>query len=349
MPKPPKQSQVIGDVRKALEVALSDGTISKATFARLNVPGLKAKKPFIWNIDGALPPPEPESESMPTPETPEPMPEPAAPEPAPEPAPAPVTPEPAPAPTPEPESEDRDAVVADAFASETEKGASCVASSEEALEADPASAPDQVESNSTDETASAAAGDTMSFQETRAAAKEKEKGFTFMKCFGCERVDFGQYADQYLPEEVRGDFEMDNGIIVTLCGLCRRGKSGKKEIGSFCSAFRELGMSPGMLEGSTVQRVARTVLSEQVAFVTDGGSIAYRDINTIVASLGKGDKLMSVDVERFKRGAKTGLVLPYLEGGLIPLVEDERVGKDEDDAWASRAPTHCNRLFGNLR
>lgn len=343
MPKSPKQSQVIGDVRKALEIALSDGTISKATFARLNVPGLKAKKPFIWNIDEALPPPEPESESMPTPETPEPMPEPPAPVPAPEPE----TPEPAPAPTPEPGLEDRDAVVAVAFASETEKSTSCVARSEEALEADPAaSAPDQVESNSTDETPSAAASDTMSFRETGAATKEKEKGFTFMKCFGCERVDFGQYADQYLPEEVRGDREMDNGIVVTLCGLCRRTKSGNNEIGSFCSAFRGLGMSPGILEGSTVQRIARVVLSEEVAFVTDGGSIAYRDINTIVASLRKGDKLMSVDVERFKRGAKTGLVLPYLEGGLIPLVEDERVGKEEDHAWASRAPTNCNRLFG---
>lgn len=104
----PKHPKVIGDVRKALKIALSDGTISKATFSRLNVPGLEAKKPFIWGIGEA--PSEPQ---------------------------------------PEPGLEDRDAVVADASLSEVPKDISCVATPEEALEADSAAiAPDQVEPNS---------------------------------------------------------------------------------------------------------------------------------------------------------------------------------------------------------
>ena len=82
----------------------------------------------------------------------------------------------------------------------------------------------------------------MSFNETKAAAKQM--GFALTLCFKCGRVDTVHYADQYLPREVRGDCEAENGIVVTLCELCRKMKSGDNDIGSLCSAFSGLGMSP---------------------------------------------------------------------------------------------------------
>ncbi|KAM0721338.1 hypothetical protein Q7P37_003042 [Cladosporium fusiforme] len=199
---------------------------------------------------------------------------------------------------------------------------------------EPMPEPEPVPEPAPEATSDAAATiDAMSFQGVEAIAKEKEMGFGFTLCFRCARVDIAQWADQYLPEEVRGDCEADSSIIGTLCGLCRKMKGSNMDMGSLCSAFSGLGMSPKVLEGSTVHEIASIVLSREVGFVTEGGMIAYRDIDTIVASLGRGDKLMSVDVEGFKRGKRTGLVLPYLEGGLIPTAEGEKQDNEEVDTW----------------
>lgn len=314
-----KSARIITEMKAALDNALSKGLIDQKAYDQLHVPSLKKKKKtFDWvHIDNAPPPPEPE-----------PLPEP---EPVPEPAPGSV-PEPASEATPDAEYDD--AAVVDECVPESAEDTNDAATPERASGMDPApSEPSRVELTVRDETASAAASDTVSFQEMEATAKEKEMGFGFTLCFRCARVDAAQWADQYLPEEIRGDCETDSSIIGTLCGLCRKMKGSNMNIGSFCSAFSGLGMSPKVLEGSTVHMLASTVLSREVDFVTEGGMIAYRDIDTIVASLGRRDKLMSVDVERFKRGKRTGLVLPYLEGGLIPTAEGEKQDNKEVDTW----------------
>ncbi|KAI7722658.1 hypothetical protein KC353_g305 [Hortaea werneckii] len=310
-----KPARIITEMKGALDNALSEGLIDQKAYDQLHIPGLKKKKKtFDWvHIDDAPPPPEPE-----------PMPEP---EPVPEPA-----PEPAPEATPDAEYDD--AAVVDDCVPEAAEDTDYAATPEGVSGTDPvASEPSRVELTVHDETAPAAASDAVSFQEMETTAKEKEMGFGFTLCFRCARVDAAQWADQYLPEEVRGDCEVDSSIIGTLCGLCRKMKGSNMNIGSFCSAFSGLGMSPKVLEGSLVHKIASTVLSREVGFVTEGGMIAYRDINTIVASLGRGDKLMSVDVERFKRGERIGLVLPYLEGGLIPTAEGEKQDNEEVDTW----------------
>jgi hypothetical protein len=65
--------------------------------------------------------------------------------------------------------------------------------------------------------------------------KEKEKGFAFTICFRCGRVDVIQYGDRSLPKEVRGECEVDNGIIITLYGLYGKMVGSSNSIESFCS------------------------------------------------------------------------------------------------------------------
>lgn len=159
-----------------------------------------------------------------------------------------------------------------------------------------------------------------------------------------------EYADRALPEEVRGECEADNGIVMTVCGRCleTNGRASKTE--SLDSDFKELALSPEILEGSTAHKIASAVLSQEVGFITDGRGVACRDINRIVTGLGKEDKLMSVDRERFKSGERTGLVLPYLAGGLIKPGESQKAGRKEvDDEWGGRGYEGRGSLFGRQR
>jgi hypothetical protein len=66
-----------------------------------------------------------------------------------------------------------------------------------------------------------------------------------------------------------------------------------------------------------------------VRFITDEGGVAYRDINTMIAGLRREDKIMSVDVEKYKSGGRTGLVFGFLAGGLIRLYRGQRGEEDE--------------------
>jgi hypothetical protein len=49
-----------------------------------------------------------------------------------------------------------------------------------------------------------------------------------------------------------------------------------------------------------------------VPFITEEGGVAYRDINAMIAGLRREDKMMSVDVEKYKSGGRTGLVFGFL-------------------------------------
>ena len=58
--------------------------------------------------------------------------------------------------------------------------------------------------------------------------------------------------------------------------------------------------------------MAEAILGEEVGFITDEGGMAYRDVNGMMSSLKRNDKVMSVDVERFKSGERTGLKSGFL-------------------------------------
>jgi hypothetical protein len=85
----------------------------------------------------------------------------------------------------------------------------------------------------------------------------------------------------------------------------------------FCSSFEKLKLSPAIFEGSEVAKIARAIMSSEVAFVTvGGGGVAFKDINQIMKGLTAEDRLMSVDVTRFREGERENLLLLYLAGGL---------------------------------
>jgi hypothetical protein len=73
----------------------------------------------------------------------------------------------------------------------------------------------------------------------------------------------------------------------------------------------------------------------EVAFITDEGGVAYRDVDRMTTSLRRDDKLMSVDVERFKQGERIGLICGFLAGGLIGLGKEREADKreEETDEW----------------
>jgi hypothetical protein len=71
------------------------------------------------------------------------------------------------------------------------------------------------------------------------------------------------------------------------------------------------------------------VLSQEVRFITDEGGVAYRDINAIIVGLRREDKIISVDVEKYKSGGRIGLVFRFLVGGLIRLYRGQR-GEEEE-------------------
>ena len=62
------------------------------------------------------------------------------------------------------------------------------------------------------------------------------------------------------------------------------------------------------------------MLSQEVGFIEDEGGIAYRDVDAIVRSLRRDDRVMSVDLERFRRGERTELMCGFLSGGLPAIV-----------------------------
>lgn len=317
MSRSKKDVRVITEVKKALDAALSEGTISQNAYARINIPGLKTRsKGFSWD-DYTGPPPEPEPEHEPEPELVDiPEPEIAVAEPEPE---------------PETETEYRDAVVMDACVPEVAEEISYAARpAEETVETGPAAiAADQVEPSGHDEIE--VGGRTVSVQKSGVEGKEEEKGFAFTICFRCGRVDVTQYGDGCLPKDVKGDCEVENGIVTTACGRCRDGddRSDKSNTESFESEFRKLRVSAVLFEGSMVQNVAKAVLSQEVPFITEEGGVAYRDMEAMMAGLKREDKMMSVDVEKYKRGGRTGLVCGFLAGGLMRPCRGQRAEEEE--------------------
>jgi hypothetical protein len=136
---------------------------------------------------------------------------------------------------------------------------------------------------------------------------------------------------------------------MTLCGLCGKMVGGRDSIGSFRSDFTQLKLSPELFEGSVVQGIANAVLSQEVVFITDEGGVAYRDVDQMTTSLGRDDKLMSVDVKRFKKGERIGLVSGFLAGGLIGRVKEREAEKREEeiDEWGGFGSSKKkNSLFG---
>jgi hypothetical protein len=309
--------------------------ISKDAFALIDSPGLQRRtQSSSWEDWLQAPEPKPEPE-------PEPEREPQR-ESEPEPEPASVdipAPEIAPEPEPTQEAKCYEAVVVDACVPEVGEGISCTAAPpEETSEMEPAAMTvDQVEPSGHGRSVAEMVNGTADVQETGADKEEKDKGFAFTTCFRCGRVDIIQYSNGSLPKKIRGECEVDNGIVMILCGVCGKTDGGSNGTGSFRLDFTRLRLSPEMFKGSMVHEIAKVIMSQEVAFITEGGGVVYREVNRMVASLKKDDKVMSVDVEKFKEGEMDGLVSGFLAGGLIGPVVEGAIGKkkEENNVWES--------------
>ena len=132
---------------------------------------------------------------------------------------------------------------------------------------------------------------------------------------------------------------MDNSIVMILCSAYRKTDSSSNGTGSFRLDFAQLRLSPEMFKGSIVHRIAKVIMSQEVAFITEGGAVVYREVNRMVASLKKDNKVISVDVEKFEGGEIDRLVSGFLAGGLIrPVIEGAiEKKKEEKDVWESWA------------
>lgn len=198
---------------------------------------------------------------------------------------------------------------------------SCV---DEAAQGQAADAEDRVGREASEPTV-----DTTSLGEDADTVRGDESGFGFTWCIRCARVDVVLYGSKTLPTELRGaEPLLDNGIATIMCGCCKprgagyqRGKYTGGIYGfpgdvDFRSSFEKLRLSPAIFEGSEVAKAARAILSVAVPFVTINDGVAFKDIDEIVRGLTVKDRMMSVDMERFRRGERGNLLLPYLAGGL---------------------------------
>ena len=234
MSRSKKDIRVINEVKRALDAALADGTISEDAHARLNTPGLKTRNKISGSDEWGPPPPEPEPE-----------PKAVVPE---------LEPEPEPEPEVVPDTEYCDAVVLDACVPEVAQDISCAAAPEMVAETAPAtSAADQVGINGHDESPTEGVIETRSTGVVEVDGKEEKKGFAFTTCFRCGRVEVTQYGDHSIPKEVKGKCEVDNGIVMIVCGLCREVDDGSNnDAAGLCSSFRDLKLSPELFKGSVV-------------------------------------------------------------------------------------------------
>jgi hypothetical protein len=130
---------------------------------------------------------------------------------------------------------------------------------------------------------------------------------------------------------VKGKCEVDNSIVMIVYRLCREVDDGSNNdaVGLY-SSFRDLKLSPELFKGSVIYRVAKAILSQEVGFIEDEGRITYRDVDAIVRSLRRDNRVISVDLERFRRGERTELIYGFLSGGLIGSIGERKAEKGEE-------------------
>ncbi|KAM0714639.1 hypothetical protein Q7P37_009937 [Cladosporium fusiforme] len=185
---------------------------------------------------------------------------------------------------------------------------------------DEAARPPTEQDVATNEGVSEVIVDTNALPEDANIAEGGKSGFGFTWCVRCARVDAVLYGSKTLPTGLRGvESQLDNGIAPSMCGDCKReggGNHGYWGDDDFRSSFEKLRLSPRIFRGSEVAEAARAILSVEVAFITVKDGVAFKDIDEIMRGLTVEDRVMSVDMEGFRRGKRENLLLPYLVGGL---------------------------------
>jgi hypothetical protein len=155
------------------------------------------------------------------------------------------------------------------------------------------------------------------------APPSAEEGYGFTWCLDCGSLERFKFRSQTLPQYFEGgEGERKCGIVLILCGICRRTSArvtvAKSQLESrIVSSFNQLRLGGQVFEGSKAVRAARAVMQRDVPILTNVFEVAYRDVAKIVQELGVDDQAVSVDLERFPKKDGQAIVLPFLRGGLV--------------------------------
>jgi hypothetical protein len=158
-----------------------------------------------------------------------------------------------------------------------------------------------------------------------------EEGYGFVWCLDCGRLDRIRYENRTLPEYFEGGVgEQKCGIVLILCGLCRRTPAritvAKSQLESrITSSFHQLRLGAQVFEASGAVRAARAVMQRDVQVLSNAFGVVYRDVDKIVRELGVDDQIVSVNLEKFREREGQEIVLPYLRGGLL----NSQVGRNK--------------------
>ena len=152
-------------------------------------------------------------------------------------------------------------------------------------------------------------------------------GWGFTWCFECGRMDIARYARKRVRWglQIGEEGGVDEGIAMICCKTCKfdpengYSSSDKQVIeqGNL-ESFQNLRMKGKRWAGIEAEGAAEAIAGTKVPFITDArGGLAYVNIDEIMEGLTVEDTIVSVDMARFWKGQREGLVLPYLVGGLI--------------------------------
>jgi hypothetical protein len=137
--------------------------------------------------------------------------------------------------------------------------------------------------------------------------EEPAEGCAFLWCLDCGRLERIKFGNRTLPTYLEGGVgEQKCGIVLILCGLCRRTPARvtvlKNQLESrMKSSSNQLALGAQVFEGSEAIRAARAIAQRGVQVLTDAFGVGYRDVDKIVQELGMDDQIASVDLDEFRK------------------------------------------------
>ena len=148
-------------------------------------------------------------------------------------------------------------------------------------------------------------------------------GWGFTWCLECGRVDIFMYGSKTLEWGTNLDAggSAHQGIVLICCGTCRRTGAnhymGEEAIDrANQQSFQHLKIKPERWGGVEVQGAARAIVGKVLPFLTYNGGLAYVEVDGIVKGLTPEDRVVSVDMEKFRKGEGGDLLLRGVIGGL---------------------------------
>lgn len=166
------------------------------------------------------------------------------------------------------------------------------------------------------------------------AEEVKAAGYLFTWCCRCFRKDVAIYGEGVLPREITAKGSMTAGIVATCCRECH-GQSDHVPVNvdprsrgfrltqhqdhqTIEQNFQQLQLGGALWKQLDISKAAETVSGRLIAgLVDEQGAVQFVDANTIIRTLGKGDRMASVGSGEQGEATEGKKLLAFLEGGFI--------------------------------